>query len=67
MFPKPPRPEPPRKAVPTMVVQQRATGAVGAMDTKVIVVPTPATGSGVRHPADIAGVQALDVEPVRGL
>lgn len=63
MFPKPPRPEPPRKAVATMVVQQRVTGAV---DTNVIVVPAPATGSGVLHPADVAGVQALDVKPVGG-
>ncbi len=63
MFPKPPRPEPPRKAVAMMVVQQRVTGA---MDTNVIVVPAQAIGSGVRHPADVAGVQALNVEPVRG-
>jgi hypothetical protein len=38
MFPKPPRPEPPRKAVAMQVVQQRVSGAV---DTTVIVVPTP--------------------------
>jgi len=39
MFPKPPRPEPPRKAVAMQVVQQRVTGAV---DTTTIVVRTPA-------------------------
>lgn len=39
MFPKPPRPEPPRKAVAMQVVQQRVSGAV---DTTVIVVPAPA-------------------------
>jgi len=64
MFPKPPRPVPPRKAVAMQVIQQRVTGAV---DTAVIVLPTPAAGSGVRHPPDVAGVKALDVEPVRSL
>ncbi|MCE3261858.1 MAG: hypothetical protein K0R43_937 [Pseudoduganella sp.] len=36
MFPKPPRPEPPRKAVAMQVVQQRVCGAV---DTSRIVLP----------------------------
>ena len=39
MFPKPPRPEPPRKAVAMKIVQQRASGAV---DTTTIVVGAPA-------------------------
>lgn len=38
MFPKPPRPEPPRKPVAMQVVQQRVTGAV---DTTVLVIPAP--------------------------
>ncbi|SFF85874.1 hypothetical protein SAMN05518865_105207 [Duganella sp. CF458] len=39
MFPKPPRPEPPRKAVAMQVVQQRVAGAV---DTTTIVLPVQA-------------------------
>lgn len=39
MFPKPPRPEPPRKAIAMQVVQQRVSGAV---DTTTIVVPASA-------------------------
>lgn len=54
MFPKPPRPQPPRKAVAMQVVQQRVTGAV---DTAVIVVPTPAAPLPVPAPA---------AEPVQG-
>jgi len=46
------------------LVQQRVNGAV---DTTVIVVPTLRNSSGPGHPADISGVQALDVKPVRGL
>lgn len=38
MFPKPPRPEPPRKAIAMQVVQQRVTGAI---DTTTIVIATP--------------------------
>ncbi|XLZ72145.1 hypothetical protein ABT364_09330 [Massilia sp. SR12] len=38
MFPKPPRPEPPRKPVAMQVIQQQVRGA---RDTTVIVVPTP--------------------------
>jgi hypothetical protein len=56
MFPKPPRPEPPRKAVAMQVVQQRVTGAV---DTTVIVVPTPAA------PAEQpAAAQGRDIQPI---
>ena len=39
MFPKPPSPEPPRKAVAMQVVQQRVRGA---MDTTTLVVPAAA-------------------------
>lgn len=39
MFPKPPRPEPPRKPVAMHVVQQRVSGA---RDTSRIVLPAPA-------------------------
>lgn len=39
MFPKPPRPEPPRKPVAMQVIQQQQHGA---RDTTLIVVPTPA-------------------------
>lgn len=46
------------------VVQQRVSGAV---DTTVIVVPTPTKTLRPGHPADISGVQALDVKPVRSL
>ena len=38
MFPKPPRPEPPRKPVAMHVVQQRVSGA---RDTSLIVLPAP--------------------------
>lgn len=38
MFPKPPRPEPPRKAIAMQVVQQQV---LGARDTTLIVVPAP--------------------------
>ncbi|WP_165390741.1 hypothetical protein [Pseudoduganella lutea] len=38
MFPKPPRPEPPRRAIPTQIVQQRDTRRV----TDVLVVDRPA-------------------------
>lgn len=56
MFPKPPRPEPPRKAVAMQVVQQRVSGAV---DTTVIVVPTPA-------PAAPAAEAAPEAPPAQG-
>lgn len=36
MFPKPPRPEPPRKAIAVQVVQQKVSRAV---DTTVLVAP----------------------------
>jgi hypothetical protein len=39
MFPKPPRPEPPRKPIAMQVVQQRVNGA---RDTTRIVLPAPA-------------------------
>jgi hypothetical protein len=49
MFPKPPRPEPPRRAIATQVVQQRDVRRVP--DTLVADVPPPA--------------QAGDCAPVR--
>lgn len=57
MFPKPPRPEPPRKAVAMQVVQQRVTGAV---DTTTIVVPTPAPPpADDMQPAQEEGIQPI--------
>ncbi|WP_374583886.1 hypothetical protein [Pseudoduganella sp.] len=38
MFPKPPRPEPPRKPIAMQVIQQQVRGA---RDTSLIVVPAP--------------------------
>ena len=60
MFPKPPRPEPPRKAVAMQVVQQRVSGAV---DTTTIVVPTPAPP--VPPPADdVPPDQGRGIQPI---
>ncbi len=59
MFPKPPRPEPPRKAVAMQVVQQRVSGAV---DTTTIVVPTPAPAPASADnapPAQGRGIQPI--------
>lgn len=62
MFPKPPRPEPPRKAVAMQVVQQRVSGAV---DTTTIVVPTPALPAPEPAPADNAPpAQGRGIQPI---
>jgi hypothetical protein len=60
MFPKPPRPEPPRKAVAMQVVQQRVSGAV---DTTTIVLPAPAPPA--PPPADDVPLdQGRDIQPI---
>jgi hypothetical protein len=62
MFPKPPRPEPPRKAVAMQVVQQRVSGAV---DTTTIVVPTPTPPAPAPAPADNAPpAQGRGIQPI---
>ncbi|WP_154668207.1 hypothetical protein [Pseudoduganella violaceinigra] len=57
MFPKPPRPEPPRKAIAMQVVQQRVTGA---LDTSVIVLPAPDKPPAAETPAD----QGRGIQPI---
>jgi hypothetical protein len=56
VFPKSPRPEPPRKAIAMQVVQQRVSGAV---DTTIIVVPASA-------PASPAPAAVDDLPPGQG-
>ncbi len=60
MFPKPPRPEPPRKAVAMQVVQQRVSGAV---DTTTIVLPArqPVPPPAATAPAP---AQGCDSQPI---
>jgi len=53
MFPKPPRPEPPRRAVPTPVVQQRQVQRV----PEVLVVERPAAPSDAATPAPQAAAE----------
>lgn len=65
MFPKPPRPEPPRKAVAMQVVQQRVSGAV---DTTTIVVPTRLPSPAQPAPRAAAGgapppAQGCSIQP----
>jgi len=63
MFPKPPRPEPPRKAVAMQLVRQRVSGAV---DTTTIVVPTPVPPQPAPVPApanDAPAAQGCGIQP----
>ena len=63
MFPKPPRPEPPRKAVAMQVVQQRVRAVP---DTSVIVLP-PAPPAPPEPPADgpgLAADQGRAIQPI---
>jgi hypothetical protein len=50
MFPKPPRPEPPRRAIATQVVQQRDARQVP--DTLVVERPAPPVPGTPVQPAD---------------
>jgi hypothetical protein len=61
MFPKPPRPEPPRKAVAMQVVQQRISGAV---DTATIVVPTPVPPAAPTPADGAASAQGRGSQPI---
>jgi hypothetical protein len=60
MFPKPPRPEPPRRAVAMQVVQQRVTGAV---DTTTIVLAAPAPPAPALL-ADAPPAQGRGIQPI---
>jgi hypothetical protein len=50
MFPKPPRPEPPRRAIATQVVRQRETGR--APDFLVVDTPAPPASPAIQAAAD---------------